>query len=938
MLKNKLVASFTVALLLSFLWSAAQELPPIVKYSPDTYGAGNQNWMISQDQKQFVFFANNDGLLEFNGSHWQLYPSPNETIIRSVKVIGDKIFTGCYMEFGFWKRKADGILEYHSLSTSIKKNILVDEQFWNILNYDQWVLFQSLNRIYIYDSKSGAFKIIAPGEDIIKSFRTNNSIYYQTRSGALFEIEGGKSHLVSNNPVLKNNRIVNIFSTEGELLISTQTNGFYKLTGTVLARFSTDADAELAESNVYSSILLSDGSFAIGTVSKGIFIVSKEGKKKYHLSQSKGLGNNTALSLFEDYEKNLWVGLDNGINCINLQSPIKSYFDDSGTLGTVYCSVLHQGKLYIGTNQGLFYKNYKSDEAFQFINGTKGQVWSLYVYDETLFCGHDTGTYVIENGKSQNIFSQSGTWKFNTVPGQKGLLLQGNYYGISVLEKMNHQWRFRNKIAGFDYSSKYFEITNRFEIYVSHEYKGIFRLQTNAALRKVNSFTTYKQPAKGKNSCLIKYNNSIYYAYKEGVFKLNNQTKQFNKDQLLSSFFEKDEYTSGKMIIDNTNKIWLFSKNRISYYSPSKLSNQLEQNNIPIPISLTNSMLGYENITQLYNSNYIFGTTDGYYAMNINDLVFKNYKVSISDITTNRLKGAFRNNPIQEEGIFKYDENNITFSYTVPEYNKYIDAEYQYLLEGFQNDWSDWSAKSSINFKNLASGDYVFKVRAKFANSNLENTVVYSFSILKPWYGTNLALFIYIILTMVLARFIHKKYKRYYQKLNDKLIEENNMLLEIQELENEQHLMRIKNEQLSQDVDVINRALTATTMSLNNKNELLAFIKEDLKKTSENDSRGIKSVISTINKNISKDDSWSVFQAAFDNTDKDFLKKIKLAHPSLTSNDLRLCAYLRLNLSSKEIAPLLNISVRSVEIKRYRLRKKIDLPHEQGLVEYILSV
>ena len=80
-----------------------------------------------------------------------------------------------------------------------------------------------------------------------------------------------------------------------------------------------------------------------------------------------------------------------------------------------------------------------------------------------------------------------------------------------------------------------------------------------------------------------------------------------------------------------------------------------------------------------------------------------------------------------------------------------------------------------------------------------------------------------------------------------------------------------------------------------------------------------------------------MFKEAFDNADNDFLKKVKQAHSSLTPNDLRLCAYLRLNLSSKEIAPLLNISVRSVEIKRYRLRKKMDLSHEQGLVEYILA-
>ncbi len=937
-MKNKLFGYFASVLLINVLLCFSQELPPIVKYSPDIYGAGNQNWMISQGQNHFVYFANNEGLLEYNGSHWQLYPSPNETIIRSVKVIGDKIFTGSYMEFGFWKRKSDGILQYHSLSNSIKKNILVDEQFWNILNYDQWVIFQSLNRIYIYDTKSGTYKIIAPSDDIIKSFRTNNSIYYQTISGGIFEIEAGKSRIISNNPILKTNRIVNIFSIEDQLILSTESNGFYKLVGNELSKFNTDVDSELSESSVYSSESLSDGSFAIGTVSKGIFIISKEGKKKYHISQSKGLGNNTALSLFQDYEKNLWVGSDNGINCINLQSPIKSYVDDSGVLGTVYCSMLHKGILYIGTNQGLFFKKYQSNDEFRFVNGTKGQVWSLYDYNGILFCGHNNGTFIIENGIATNIFYKSGTWKFVTVPGKKDLLLQGNYYGISVLEKSNNQWHFKNKIAGFDYSSKYFEITNNYEIYVSHEYKGVFRLEIDRNLFKVNSFTTYKQPSKGKNSCLIKFKNSIYYAYKEGVFKLNNTTKQFNKDPLLSSVFEKDEYTSGKMIVDNSNKIWLFSKNHISYYSSSKLSNQLEQNSIPIPVSLTNSMLGYENLSQLYNSTYFFGTTDGYYTMNINDLSSSNYKVSITTITTNKLNEPIKFNPIQGEGSFKYNENNITFSYTVPKYNKYINVEYQYMLDGFQNKWSSWSSKSSINFKNLPSGDYIFKVRAKFANSNLENTVVYSFTILKPWYGTNLALLIYLILAIALAQFIHIKYKRYYEKVNEKLIEENNLLLEIQELENERQIMRVKNEQLSQDVDVINRELAASTMSLNSKNELLAFIKEDLKNTSESDSRGIKSVISTINKNISKDDSWSVFQEAFDNTDKDFLKKIKLAHPSLTPNDLKLCAYLRLNLSSKEIAPLLNISVRSVEIKRYRLRKKIDLPHEQGLVEYILAI
>lgn len=917
---------------------AAQELPPIVKYSPSVYGAGNQNWMIAQDQNRFVFFANNEGLLEYNGSNWTLYPSPNETIIRSVKVIGNKIYSGCFMEFGYWIRSSDGQLKYHSLSHKIKDKILDDEQFWNIHHYEQWVVFQSLNRIYIYDTKTQKFSIITPKNNIIRSFGVENAIYFQTQNEGLFEIENGKSKLVSNNPILQNNRIVNVFATDEGLLIQTQWNGFYQLTSGNLIKFHTEAESVLSASSIYSCQQLSDGSFALGTISNGLFIMSKDGKIKYNITQNRGLSNSTVLSLFEDSDKNLWIGLDNGINCINLQTPVNCFADNTGILGTVYTSLLFQNKLYIGSNQGLFYKNYGSDDNFKFISGTKGQVWSLFAYDGTLFCGHDSGTFTIENDLAKPIFSQSGTWKFTTIPNQKNKLLQGNYFGLSVLEKVNNQWVFKNRITGFDYSAKYFEITNQNEVYVSHEYKGVFRLQLNAELTKVKSKFAYASPTKGKNASLAKFNNAIYYAFKDGIFKLNPRTKAFEKESVLSKVFEKDEYTSGRLIVDTSNKIWLFSKNYIHYFTLSKLSNQLKQNAIPIPSSLTNSMLGYENISQLSNSVYLIGTTDGYYTININDLSFKNYEVFISNISINKLNQKTTNCSITSEGTFKAAENNITFSFTVPEYNKYINAEYQYLLDGFQDDWSEWSAKSTVNFKNLSPGNYTFKVRAKLANSASEKIATYTFTISKPWYATYLALFIYLILILVLARFIHKTYKNYYQKQKEKLIEENNLLLEIKELENEQQLMKLRNEQLSQVVDTKNRELAVSSMSLINKNELLSVIKEDLKNTSNDGNRSIKSLITTITKNISEEDNWKIFKEAFDSTDKDFLKKVKAAHASLTPNDLRLCAYLRLNLSSKEIAPLLNISVRSVEIKRYRLRKKMDLPHETGLVEYILSI
>lgn len=928
---------FVVCFFVGILAVSAQDLPPIVKYPSAAYGAGNQNWMVAQDAQHFVFFANNEGLLEFNGANWTLYPSPNETILRSVRVIGNRIYTGCYMEFGFWQRGADGQLRYRSLSSKIKSKLLDDEQFWNILDYDQWVIFQSLNRIYIYDSKADAFNIITRPGGIWKTFKTDNGLFFQSMGEGLFEIENGKPKLLSTDALLRDQKLVNIFQVDDGLLLQTAQWGFFKLSGG-LSKFPMPADPELAGSTIYASQRLADGSFALGTVSNGIFILSSDGRTRYHMTQNRGLSNNTALSVFEDADRNLWLGLDNGINCINLQSPVRSFSDDTGLLGTVYAARLREGKLYVGTNQGLFYRQYETADDFHFVPGTKGQVWSLYEYGGSLLCGHDSGTFLVDGPSARLVFAQSGTWKFEPVPGHPDLLLQGNYYGLSVLQRSGNGWAFRNKVSGFDYSSKYFEITAGLEVYVSHEYKGVFRMQLDRGMMGVQGkFFTYDNPPKGKNASLAKFHGDIYYAYKGGIFKLDPKTRTFAKDAVLSRMIGPSEFTSGKMIMDRSNKLWVFSRNYIHYVTSGKMSDKLRVDAIPIPASLTNSMLGYENIAQLNHSNYLIGTTDGYYTLNLNELGFKNYSVAITSVDVNRQNEKATHVPLFTEGELRYDLNNLTFNYSVPEYNKYISAEYQYLLEGAQDQWSDWSTRTSAGFKNLPPGDYVFRVRAKIANSTPENVAEYRFTINKPWYATHLALLVYFILLLVAAHFIHKAYKQYYQKQREKLIEENNLLLEIKELENEQQLMKLRNEQLSQDVDAKNRELAVSTMSLIKKNELLSVIKEDLKKT-EDSSRNIKSVISTINRNINEEDTWNVFKEAFDNADKDFLKKIKQAHPSLTPNDLRLCAYLRLNLSSKEIAPLVNISVRSVEIKRYRLRKKMELLHDQGLVEYILSI
>ncbi|MFD2834132.1 LuxR C-terminal-related transcriptional regulator [Gramella sp. AN32] len=125
-------------------------------------------------------------------------------------------------------------------------------------------------------------------------------------------------------------------------------------------------------------------------------------------------------------------------------------------------------------------------------------------------------------------------------------------------------------------------------------------------------------------------------------------------------------------------------------------------------------------------------------------------------------------------------------------------------------------------------------------------------------------------------------------------------------------------------------------MSIVKRNEVLRNIKKELKKNTSLSSDN--AVFKLINNNLNSKEDWKLFENAFNQADNDFFARVKEKHPELNNNDLKFCAYLRLNLSSKEIAPLLNISPKSVEVRRYRLRKKLDLSHEMNLTDYVLSI
>ena len=914
----------------------SQEVPPVQAYFPSDYNAENQNWSITQDPNKNIYIANNKGLLMFNGDDWKLYETPNESIMRSLLYVQGKLFSGFYNDFGYWESDDYGELNFISLKDRFQIQMLEDEQIWEIFELDGWLLFKSLRRIYLINLKEKQSKIIDGKNNITKLSKVKDEFYFQDYNHGIFKIQNGESILLSDANFVKNNKIIQFFNKRGNLNFVTETKGIFKIEGSRIIPSDPKLNTSLSKFSVYSAKELRNGSFAIGTITNGLLYVDQSGDIRYKINQNKGLINNTILSIYEDVDQNIWLGLDKGIGIVNIMSSLRFYNDKSGSFGTVYASQRFNGKIYLGTNQGLFYKSEGSNEDYELMDNTLGQVWSFAVIDNQLFCGHDKGTLLINERNQASLISDIlGTWMIRKI--RKNTLIQGNYDGLHILTKRGSQWVYSHKIENYSTSSKQFELVDDQTIFVNHEYKGVYKLTLSKDLKSIIKNERIESVKKGIHSSISQYNNQLLYASRDGVFVYDTENDSFKKDSLYSLLLPKSSFESAKLVIDKEqNKLWSFTSTGLKYLSPGTLSNSFKVNTIPISGAFIKAASGYENIMPISDSRYLIGTSEGYVTLDLNEKkTQKKFSVSISEIQKYQKDKYPEIVELNGANKFLPEFNNLVFYCNVPDYNKTYVKKYQYKLEGYNEVWNELTNTNRILYENLPSGEYTLKVAARLNDWNSSNVASYNFTIAKPWFESDLIYLVYLVLLGILLYSIHLVTRRYYQKQRKKILENTQKELEMKELENSKQIIKLNNEKLRNDIEGKNRELATSTMSIIKKNEFLSDIKNELMNGGE---KSISKVIRIIDKDLNNTDDWKMFQEAFNNADKKFLRKIKTKHPGLTPNDLRLCAYLRLNLSSKEIAPLLNISPRSVEVKRYRLRKKMQLDHDINLTNYIIDL
>ncbi len=933
-------------------WVHANWTYPIRNYTRNDYKAGSQNWQIIQNSNHWMYFANKMGILEFNGCDWELYTLRSQTDVRSLMKSedGKRIYAGGVNELGYLEPGINGKMQYHSISSEMPEKEIVFGNIWNIFELNQSIYFCADQSVVRWKDNH-AITIPVP-DKIDCSNAINGTLYVGTNSG-IFILAGDAFYKLPHLEPLINKKIRGIYALGDKLLIATALDGLFLFEKDNLTPFLTKA-GEFIKKNELFSVAVSDNSIAIGTVLNGVVIISHTGEITGYYNESHGLHNNTVLSVYFDNNKNLWLGLDNGIACIALSSPVTNLYAPPNFYGAGYATALYNGKLYLGTNRGLYYIDWpltlnETAPELKMVEHLQGQVWGLHVFGNDLFCCLDKGLFVMEGNSIRTLISGNGVWSCTPTVKDSGKVFVSTYTGFYLMERQNNKWLEPHFIEGYNNSFINFEESNDGFIYARNSFEEVLRLQLNNSKTKIIEAQSIKPNDIPTNPYVYKIGNQIKLCSPAGIYTCENETG-FVPDENLNAILETNDNALFRSIYDIRGNIWALGTEVIGVYYPNTKHFFKYRHNIPL---ITN----FERLYVLNDLSTIICNENGFALWSVNSSEHQSSKYELQIFRVNVTKPVdsliYMNScKAKPEIKIPHKNNALRFEFDLIDY---VNADETLLRCRLDDEpWSDYSTSNVREYSWLHVGKHVFKVETKRIEGIVYTDELH-FEILPPWYRTNMAYSIYLVLFIVFVFGVwywdDKRIKRKEHKVEEeqkKAMQEKEDEYRIESEKKEQEIVQLKNEQLEMEVKHKNQELANNAINLARKNEVLLDIKADISKVSDEilnsekvNATSLRRMILRLNnkieENIFQDDSLQRFEEHFDLVHNKFMLRLSEKYPSLTLNERKMCAFVKMHLSSKEIAPLLGISVRGVETLRYRLRKKLELNPEESLTAFLNS-
>lgn len=870
------------------LWGEGLPFSPLVRnWSTANQDAGRQNWGIVQDEDGVIYLANEECLLEFDGFTWRQIMLPGKANVRSVAIApsGD-IFVGSYKQFGYFTKKEAGEMEYHSLSALVRPGQLSDSDIWNIIFLNDKVYFQSFGAIYIYDGE----KVNVIKKEVVNLFLIHGKLYSQLTDGGVgrFNEDGSCEIVVPRNNLnistmlpLKDGKVLMASANRGLFIFDPKTLGFVE--------FKTEADSFIINGDINRSTADLEGHIILGSSSKGVVAIDESGHFLWQMDSKSDLQNETVLAMLCDKEGNIWAALDDGVSMIINNSSYRCFQAQKEPIGMIYDVSLLDGNLYLATNKGLYTL---SENGLTKDERIKGQTWYVKSFDGELFIGNNLATY---RKTGESLFARSKDsgaicikeiyWLNN-----EKHLLEGTYLGIRRydFDPTLNKWKSSDYIPGTALT-KNIEIDAASHIWNENLQRGITRITLSPDMNTVTEVKEFEKLS-GENGRLhlFKINGRIAFTDGEEFFTYDDIMDEIIPYSTLNKVagHVKGVHTATR---GEGSTYWLVGNKEIVQLDCSNSKYTVVRE---IPLSIFG-------VVSEDRSNVVYDKESGKTFLCLNNKVIdiskpteSSFQASLSllecEVSDNSGKRYVISEP--KRITTKRGYSHITFRLRYPEYAEY-GVTIQYRLKGVSDNWETLLPSQMVQtYQRLKYRQYRYQAKVISADHEEICSIDIPVRVLSHWYSSRLMIAVYLLLLILIAMILGKRTNKHTLEM-----------------------LRLKDR-----VDEANNAKDEMESQLKKKEEELAGM-----------------ITGGIGNDTAK---WDTFKQNFERVEEHFFSNLTNRYPDMTTSDLKFCALLRLNMSTKEIADALNITTRGVESARYRLRKKFGLKQSESLTAFIHNI
>ena len=730
--------------------------PFIQNFSAKAYGGHQQNWSMLQDERGIVYIGNLPGVLEYDGVHWRSIPTPNASVVRSLAMDSTGVvYVGAHAEFGYLAPDSLGLMQYRSLVEHVRPEDRTFTNVWKVHATPEGVYFRTSTHLFRWSN--GQMQVWRPATEFHRSFWIRDKLYIRAWDVGLFHMQSDSLVLAPGGNQFADQRVDLMLPYEDDgILLGTRTDGLFLYERDHFERFQTDANAYLRENQLYDGIVLSDGTIALATLRGGLVHIDARGRFLQKIDKAAGLQDNTVWSVGTDRQGGVWLTLNKGIARVEIPSPISVITDEQGLESGIESLTIHEGELYAASALGV-YRLASAPEAgdrpvIELLPGIATQTWSLLSTDGQLLAATSEGVFRMLPGRTEQISEEVA---FSLYPSRfdEARIYVALGDGLGMLHKEGSEWVFTGRFEALTEEVRTIAESAPGMLWLGSQFHGVMQLQTRdgqlpvtgdtTTYRVVRFDETHRLPGGEVKVGLIK--DRVVFDSPAGMLTFNEQAEVFEYERDIAAAYSDTTLNVRRAAEDDQGRLWVV-RTREGYREFSLQPSNVSGSEPPVILPLQR-IVDFGPFWSIYpDPDYAhllwLGGDQG--IVRVDTRISKQedapYSAWIRRVAIDRDSLIFGGMRQSRSGIAL--DNRVSFpaktalrfevaasSYDDPGSNRF-----QYMLEGFDEEWSPWTEETVKEFTNLPAGDYRFRVRANNLFARISEEDDFSFTLTPPWY------------------------------------------------------------------------------------------------------------------------------------------------------------------------------------------------------------